>query len=451
MQVGWLTRAEVSATSGYGEPASHRHAGRSFSYTFRVNTARPSVSPLVAAVLLTALTAASPCAQSPPPASPVASPAEDRLLFEGIAVGKPDSAGGLPSLLRFELLRADSSVVLTPLGQASIETNPLSGFPELPAPPDSVVPLRVSARSLLMMANQVEGALAGAPPENVLGFSVVDGHVRFRFERGAPLVILGLLGFVLVAGSAGATTFVLWRRETRRRVAALDAQRRQIDAAEAERVRIAREIHDGPLQDLHAARARAEVSQLAEGDSSGPASAVTAAAIAADVTEIARNLRAIAEGLRPPALGRFGLPAALASHAARVAERHPHVRVHVTADEAHLPLAPAAEASLFRIVQEAITNAVRHGQARAVEVEYAVEPSPETPEQVCLVVRDDGVGLPTGLDRNTLVAGGHFGLAGMAERAALLGGEFSVTPNTPGPGATVRVVAPWASVVDVAP
>ena len=394
--------------------------------------------PLAIAVLL----AASALAQDPAPFGD-----GERALFEGLAAD-PDPAGGPPTLFRFELLRADSSVVVTPLGRVDVEVGPLGGFPELPAPPDTVRPLRVPHGLLSMMADQVEGALADAPPETRTGYSVDGGRLRVVFERGVPLAALGAVGLGLVAAGAGGASLALRRRGRRRAEAEADARRRQIEAAEAERGRVAREIHDGPLQDLHALRARAAV-RAASGGSTEPDP------VEGEVVRLSRELRAIAEGLRPPALGRFGLAAALASHARRVEERHPGVRVRVQAVEDAPPMDPDAEASLFRVAQEAVANAVRHGRAGRVEVRLAARPAGEAPETVRLEVHDDGAGLPPDHDPAGLVAGGHFGLAGMAERAALLGGALDVAPPAAGPpgqagapggwSTSVILTAPWPS------
>ena len=383
-----------------------------------------------------------------------------QLLLRGIIVEKPDDDGTPPRLVRFELLRADSTVVLTPLGRVDLDVGPLSGFPELPEASDSALAVSLPASSLLTIADEIEGALAIAPPRDQFGFSVEDGRLRVLFERGASLISLVLAALALVAASVGVTTLAFRRRERRRRHASLEARQLQLDAAEAERGRLARDIHDGPLQDLHAARARAEmppVRSLAAGngqdelqDAARPRDSA-ATTVAEDVGAVARELRAIAEGLRPPALGRFGLSAALASHAARMSERHPHVHVRILAGDDAPALSPSAEASLFRIGQEAVTNAIRHGRARTVELEYAVWPSVEAPERVRLAVHDDGVGLPTGLNVDALVASGHFGMAGMAERAMLLGGVFSAVSEGSASRTTVSVEVPWTAVARTDP
>ena len=313
--------------------------------------------------------------------------------------------------------------------------------------------MRVSSQSLLLIAEQVEGALADGPPLDQFGVAVEGGKLRVQLDRGAPLAVLGLVGLVLVLGSVAATAYALRLRERRQQQAALGARRLQLAAAEAERGRIAREIHDGPLQDLHAARVQAEANSSSDSESADSQSkrGNQSSSVASDVGAVARELRAIAEGLRPPALSRFGLPAALSSHAIRVAERFPHVHLRVSVEE-HAPALDAeAEASLFRVAQEAITNAVRHGNARTVDLEYVVEPSAENPERVHLVVRDDGIGLPEGLDVGTLALAGHFGMAGMQERAALLGGTLTMMANLSGQGTIVSVVAPWDCVAHSSP
>lgn len=389
------------------------------------------------------------------------------VLFEGVALS-PQPDGGTPALYRFEL-GADSVVTVTSLGRAELDVGPLAGFPDLPAGADTVPPLRVSAGVLMMMAEQVEGALAEGPAPNVFGVSFSDGHARVRLERGAPVALLALALVALVGVSVGTTVLALGRRERRRRETRLAAQRHRIEASEAERSRLAREIHDGPLQDLHAIRARAEAQRRTSGLSGDAATdeADRTLVMADEVGGAARELRAIAEGLRPPALGRFGLAAALASHAARFTERQPHVRIRVHADDDGQSLPEPARAALFRIAQEAISNAVRHGQARSIEVEYAVETGLDGSARVRLEIRDDGGGLAAPPDPAALVRDGHFGLVGMQERATLLGGVLTLAsgtvrsdsarsgpdgedrmggPSGSGPGVSVRFVVPWHSV-----
>jgi len=260
------------------------------------------------------------------------------------------------------------------------------------------------------------------------------------FEQGIPIwaAVAGAIASLLVGGA-----FVggrLWRRERRRQQSEAEARLRALQAREAERTRLAREIHDGPLQDVHALRLLP-----ADTDLSGEA------------TRIARELRAIAEGLRPPALGRFGLAAALAAHAARVKERYPGVEIGLDLDEDGPQTLPElTRAAFFRVAQEAVTNAVEHGRAQRVHIALRLpgggvdpgatrEPSSAT-QDLRLEVLDDGEGLPwgpRGPDLEALVEGGHFGLVGMYERASAVGGTLTLDGDgIDGRGVRLLIEAP---------
>ena len=289
---------------------------------------------------------------------------------------------------------------------------------------------------------------AGAPPARVVerwGVDLEEGRVQlyaFRDMSWAALALgVGLL--VLLAGLAVGlvVTARRLRAERRERRALVRAHQWKEAAREAERARLAREIHDGPLQDLHALRMR--VALPAGGDGAPPDAALGEAANA-----VALELRAIAEGLRPPALSRFGLGAALEAHARRLRQRG-EVSVSVEAFDDADRLHEEARTALFRIGQEAISNAIQHGRARAVQVRVWAEPTPEAPARLRLTVADDGVGLGD-LDPEALVADGHFGVAGMRERAALLGASFSLDARPDG-GTLVSLRAPWPSVAAGAP
>ncbi|MGB3542072.1 sensor histidine kinase, partial [Rubrivirga sp.] len=116
--------------------------------------------------------------------------------------------------------------------------------------------------------------------------------------------------------------------------------------------------------------------------------------------------------------------------------------VRVRADEDAPPMDPDAEASLFRVAQEAVTNAIRHGRSHRVDIQLSAEPESGPPTTLRLEVHDDGGGVPAGHDPEALSSGGHFGLAGMGERAALLGGRLDVGASEPS-GTAVVLTAPW--------
>lgn len=381
----------------------------------------------------------------------------DEITYEplqGFGI-RPNDAGRPPDVIRFELI-PEEGVVISDLGAVEISAapNPLGEFPSLDVEPEAQITL--SPDLFLMMAERVEGAATYHEPQNRWGFSIQDGTFRFSLDQGLPLLTLGLAAgaIALLAGTIVAAYFLL--RERRRKAAALLARRRQAEAREAERSRLAREIHDGPLQDLHALRATIATGVLANGHA-----ATGAPTLDEGIGGVAHELRAIAEGLRPPALGRFGLAAALGAHTTRFRERHPHVDLHLTLDDDGGPggsrFSESARATLFRIAQEAMSNAVQHGNAQTLEVRLALVPSASAPRSVVLEVRDDGTGIGDPPDLDALVGEGHFGLVGMYERAALLdgsltiGGAPSLTGTSGRAGTTVRLSAPWDAVADGVP
>ncbi|WP_457630042.1 ATP-binding protein [Oceanithermus sp.] len=145
------------------------------------------------------------------------------------------------------------------------------------------------------------------------------------------------------------------------------------------------------------------------------------------------EVRRLSRELRPAALDDLGLGRALERHL-REFERHTGIKTTAAINPPRLN--QPAQAALFRIAQEALTNVARHSGAGKVAVR--LEPDGE---KLVLEISDDGHGF-------TPASGGDsLGLAGMRERAEQLDGEFSIT-SSPGAGCTVRVEVPLARVVD---
>jgi signal transduction histidine kinase len=141
------------------------------------------------------------------------------------------------------------------------------------------------------------------------------------------------------------------------------------------------------------------------------------------------DVRRLVHGLRPPALDDLGLLGALRAGAANVPDSGPRVAVTGTGDLGALPA--ALEVALFRIAQEALTNAVRHAAARQVDIRVAV-----TDTTVEVDVVDDGTGVAPGRTAGV-------GLTSMRERAAELGGTCTIGPASPADGGTrVHAVLP---------
>ena len=204
-------------------------------------------------------------------------------------------------------------------------------------------------------------------------------------------------------------------------------------AVEEERRRLARELHDGPAQTLAAALFGADLA-VAALDRSPTTAREELIAARALMREALDDVRALMTGLRPRLLEERGLAAALQSLAGSPPLWGPRVLVETGGQASRRRLPAEIELGLFRIAQEAVSNARRHGAASQVLVRLEVAPA-----SVSLLVVDDGRGFVPG--RVVPAPGRGEGLPGMRERAAQLGGELSVE-SMPGSGTRVVVCLP---------
>jgi signal transduction histidine kinase len=207
-----------------------------------------------------------------------------------------------------------------------------------------------------------------------------------------------------------------------------DRRRRSLAATEAERHRWARELHDETLQALGGLRVLlSSASRLDDPDAMRAAMRDAAEQLTGDI----ESLRSLIVELRPPALDQLGLAPALTSLAQRTgAVNELDVRTDV-----ELPhdrrLTPELETTVYRVVQESLTNVVKHARAASVDLAVRCEGA-----QIEISVADDGIGF----DPDGGVATG-FGVIGMRERIELAGGELSVLRG-PEAGTVVRARLP---------
>jgi signal transduction histidine kinase len=226
--------------------------------------------------------------------------------------------------------------------------------------------------------------------------------------------------------------------QERERVLA-DLLHQVVDAQETERQRIARELHDATGQSLTAIALglRGMETQLAAAAPDNERMASNVRELKSFSTNALGELRQIISDLRPPILDDMGLAAALKWYVQGFQARR-GIEGDFILDGDPVRLPPEFEIVLFRIAQEALTNVAKHAAATAVTVVLQFAPG-----YVCLIVEDNGRGFDAGHSR-----GGGWGLLGMQERAALLGGH-SIVDSTPGQGtrvwATVSLAAPEVS------
>ncbi|WP_436534493.1 amino acid permease [Actinoplanes sp. HUAS TT8] len=220
----------------------------------------------------------------------------------------------------------------------------------------------------------------------------------------------------------------------------VERERRQLLAQtirgrEDERTWLAAELHDGPIQRLTAVRYGFEEASLAlEYDDVADSKALLAESQQRLEQEI-RGLRSLMTELRPPALNEQGLEPALRDLAGSFSRRT-GLDCPVAVSTARR-MSPEAETVLYRVVQEALTNIANHARAHRARVELTDAPGGDGVE---LTIVDDGVGFALE-DMPSFVSGGHFGLAGMRERAELTAGRYTID-STPGHGTRVQIWMP---------
>jgi signal transduction histidine kinase len=297
------------------------------------------------------------------------------------------------------------------------------------------------------LAGQTFPVESPIPPSNV-----INEDVFFQLF-GFPVQLLRAITAILAA------IFIIrvlrsFEVETRRRIAELqtarveEAERREalrgemlrriVAAQEAERQRIARELHDETGQALTAIGLGLRgVSSSLKQDGEKPAANIRQ--LESLVEHSLLELQRLIADLRPSHLDDLGLGAALRWYAGEIEKRLP-LEVSVSVDNENVELSTEMKTTLFRITQEALTNVIKHSaadQARVI-LDYQYD-------GVSLEVIDDGVGFSRSAEQSS--ARPSWGLVGMQERASLLGGNFEIN-SYPGVGTRVSVFIPYNEQVE---
>ena len=209
-----------------------------------------------------------------------------------------------------------------------------------------------------------------------------------------------------------------WKAEAQLR------ERRELDAVIEERLHeerqlIARELHDEFAQSVTAIRTLAVV--IGGNQSGEPRVGEAAQLIAAEAGRLYDAMHSLIPRLAPLALDTLSLAETLETFIGESRRRYPELKFELR-QAVEAEVTPSISLAIYRIVQEGVTNAVRHARARHVWIEVQ-----SAHDRVHVRVRDDGEGLPT-----DFVEQGHFGLRGLRERVAKLEGTFSVSNEAPG-------------------
>jgi two-component system, NarL family, sensor kinase len=245
-----------------------------------------------------------------------------------------------------------------------------------------------------------------------------SGHRLWLSFAPAVLGVLALLWLVQIP--------LAWRAARRLQHGQVERERllrMAIDASEEERRRIARDLHDGAVQDL----AGVSYSLTATAEAAPPAIADVMREAAEDTRRTIKELRTLLVDIYPPDLHRTGLEAALRDLIAPLAPHGIAATLEIASD---LVLPEAVETLFYRGAQEALRNVIKHAQATHVRVRV------EADGRVCLTVDDDGVGLPAGAG-----ADGHFGLRLLGDLARQADGRLLVE-SRPRQGTRVIIEVP---------
>ncbi len=259
-------------------------------------------------------------------------------------------------------------------------------------------------------------------------------ELRYRRKDGSP--VWGRNVASVVYDSDGVPRYVITmveditlQKQMQDELAEL--RRTMLTSVENERVRLAQDIHDGPIQDLYVINMQLNnlLDEVQEPE--------TVQETMNEVENVIGSLRDTITELRPPTLSEFGLERAIYSHAERFQEANPHLDIHLALESDQQRLPQPARLALFRNYKSAVSNVVRHAGAHNLWVRFHIRG-----RQAVLEVEDDGRGFEFPQRLVDLARGGHLGLVGMLERAELMDGKLEVKA-APGKGTLVRTVVPF--------
>lgn len=261
-------------------------------------------------------------------------------------------------------------------------------------------------------------------------------ETRYVHKSGA--LVWTELNVSAVSDSKGGTQLVIVLvrdiTDLKRKSTELDeVQRKLLESAEMERISLARELHDGPLQDLYGATFALQdyMSEL-----ENPRGVPELEESSRIVQGVIGRLRIICGDLRPPALSPFGLEKAIRSHVERMELLYPQLQFHMELMSDRRAFTEQARLTLFRIYQQLVANVIRHASADNVWIRLRLDE-----KFVTLEVEDDGRGFVLPDHWVELAREGHAGLLGVLERAEAFGGSMAVENRTPH-GVLVRVRIP---------
>ncbi|MGE6487638.1 sensor histidine kinase [Paenisporosarcina sp. NPDC076898] len=204
-----------------------------------------------------------------------------------------------------------------------------------------------------------------------------------------------------------------------------------IEAQEEERKRLSREIHDGPAQMMANVLVRSDLIERTYREKGVDQALVEISSLKLMVRNALSEVRRIIYDLRPMALDDLGLVPTLKKYLMTIEEYNAGCKIHFRSHGEQRRLLPNYEVAIFRLIQESVTNATKHGKCQSIMVEVEWFKN-----KVTVTVKDNGIGF-----NQRLVRDSSFGLLGMQERVDLLKGEM-IVKSSPGKGTTMMFRIP---------
>jgi PAS domain S-box-containing protein len=256
------------------------------------------------------------------------------------------------------------------------------------------------------------------------------GKTRYRQFSAAPMhdasgTITGAVAIV-----RDITEFKQAEEAAHARAIQIELHHRLLAQREQERQKIARDLHDGPVQELMGIHYALEEMLHRVNDAAVRDGLL---AIRDTLQSQVAELRTYAGELRPPTLTKFGLGKAIRSHLDTFQEKHSELRVSFEQNQVGELIPEEMRLGLYRIYQESLTNIVKHAQATQITVRLV-----KSPTEVVLEIRDNGVGFAVPEDWIELARAGHLGLVGIQERAEAIGGQVEIQSRV-GEGTSIQV------------
>lgn len=273
---------------------------------------------------------------------------------------------------------------------------------------------------------------------NLVEGKISFGRIEKRYYRKNGDIIWGRLAMSIIRDKEGQPLYAIAMVEniTAQKQSEADLaelQSRLMDSREIERLQIAQDLHDGPLQELTGVSFM--VNSLKDLPHTEEAMAILND-IQSTVTNIMGGIRTLTGELRPPSLVPYGLEKAIRSHVDQLHHKNPEIEVHLQLDNDGQTLPERVRLALFRIYQQSIINVIRHAKAQHAYIRLQLLKT-----ETLLEIQDDGQGFVVPKSWLELARKGHYGLAGIAERVQAVGGKLVIQSN-PGKGTLVRVIIP---------